>query len=108
MTPNEIKILNIIVEGKDRVSKRKAAGLLGVSTDYAGYIMECLANGGYLAMVNRGIYALLPKGVDALLSRLYFVESKLETDIARLSIEKERIKKEIERISAHKENLVHA
>ena len=107
MTPNEIKILNI-VEERNKVSKRRVAGLLGISTDYAGYILERLANGGYLAMVDGGIYALLPKGVDALLSRLYFAESKLETDIARLCIEGERIKKEINRLSVRKKNSIHA
>jgi len=81
MTPNEIKILKI-AEGEDKVSKREVAALLGISTDYAGYILERLANGGYLAMVDRGTYGLLPRGVDALLSQLYFAESKLERDCA--------------------------
>ncbi|MCK4325405.1 hypothetical protein KAW55_01465 [bacterium] len=107
MTPNEIKILDIVKE-RDKVSKRKVAGLLGISTDYAGYILERLANGGYLAMVDRGIYSLLPKGVDVLLSQLYFAESKLEADIARCSIERKGIKKEIEKLSARKKNLVSA
>jgi len=107
MTPNEIKVLNI-VEEKDKVSNRKVAGLLGISTDYAGYILECLANGGYLAMIDRSIYVLLPKGVDALLSQLYFAEGKLEAGIARLSMEKERLKKEINRLSARKKSLVPA
>ena len=107
MTPNEIKILKI-AEGEDNVSKREVAGILGISTDYAGYILERLANGDYLATVDRGIYALLPKGVDALLGQLYFAESKLETDIARRSIERERIKKEIERLSARKKDVVHS
>ena len=105
MTPNEIKVLNI-AEKKDKVSKRKVAGLLGISTDYAGYILERLTNGDYLAMVDKGMYALLPKGADALLSQLYFAESKLEADIARVSTEKERIKKEIKRLSTHKKNLI--
>ncbi|MBU4482705.1 MAG: hypothetical protein KKG62_01220 [Actinobacteria bacterium] len=105
MTPNEIKVLNM-AEKKDKVSKRKVAGLLGISTDYAGYILERLTGGGYLAMIDKGMYALLPKGVDALLSQLYFAESKLEADIARVSIEKERVRKEIKRLSAHKRNLI--
>ncbi len=107
MTPNEIKVLNI-AEEKDKVSKRRVAGLLGISTDYAGYILERLANEDYLAMVERGIFALLPKGVDALLSQLYFAESKLKSDIDRLSMEIESTKKEIERLSTHKKNLVSA
>ena len=104
MTPNEIKVLNI-VEERDKVSKRKVAGMLGISPDYAGYILERLANGDYLGMANRGIYTLLPKGTDALVSQLYFVENKLESDIARLSMEKKRVKEEIERLSASKKNL---
>jgi len=105
MTPNEIKILKI-AEAEDKVSKREVAGLVGISTDYAGYVLERLADGGYLEMVDRGIYAILPKGVDALLGRLYFAESKLETDKARVSMERERIKKEIERLSVRKKELV--
>ena len=105
MTPNEIKILKI-AEGEDKVSKREVAGLLGISTDYAGYVLERLANEGYLAMVDRGIYGLLPKGVDTLLGQLYFAESKLEADITRCSMERERIKKEVERLSARKKDLV--
>lgn len=105
MTPNEIKILKI-VEAEDKVSKREVAGILGISTDYAGYILERLATGDYLAVVDRGIYGLLPKGVDALLSQLYFAESKLEADIAQHSVERERIKKEIERLSVCKKDLV--
>lgn len=107
MTPNEIKVLNIIEE-RDKISKRKVAGFLGISTDYAGYILERLANGGYLAMVDRGIFTLLPKGVDTLLSQLYFAESKLEMDIARLSMGRTEIKREVERLSARKKNLVSA
>lgn len=108
MTANEIKVLNIFEE-RDKVSKRKVAGLLGISTDYAGYILEYLAREGYLAVVdNRGIYTLLPKGVDALLGELYFVEGKLEGGIARLAMQKQRIKKGIERLSAHKKNLAPA
>lgn len=105
MTPNEIKILKI-VEAEDKVSKREVAALLGISTDYAGYILRRLANGSYLVMVDRGIYGLLPKGVDALLSQFYFAESKLKQDIARCSMERERIKKEVERLSARKKNVV--
>jgi len=105
MTPNEIKIIKI-VEGNDKVSKRKVAELLGFSTDYAGYILEQLANEGYLATAGKGIYVLSPKGVDVLLSQLYFAESKLEADIARCSVERERIRKEIERLSVHKKDLV--
>ena len=107
MTPNEIKILNTAVE-RNKVSKRKVAELLGFSTDYAGYMLERLANEGYLATVDRGIYALLSKGVDALLSQLYFAESKLDAGIARLSMEKVRIKKEIQWLSARNKNLVTA
>jgi len=105
MTPNEIKIFKI-VEAEDKVSKREVAALLGISTDYAGYVLERLANGGYLAMVGRGIYGLSPKGVDVLLSQLYFAENKLEMDIARCSMERERIKKEVKRLSARKKNAV--
>lgn len=105
MTANEIKILKI-VEAEDKVSKREVAALLGISTDYAGYILECLANGDYIAMVDRGIYTLLPKGVDVLLSQLYFAESKLEADITRCSTAREKIKKEVKRLSARKANLV--
>jgi len=104
MTPNEIEILNI-AEERNKVSKRKVAEVLGFSTDYAGYMMGRLANAGYLATVDRGIYALLSKGASALLSHLYFAESNLQAGIARLTMERERIKKEIQRLSARKKNL---
>lgn len=107
MTPNEIRILNI-VEESDRVSKRKVAEVLGFSTDYAGYMLERLANEGYLRTIDRGIYALLFKGVDALLSQLYFAESNSEAGIERLSMERARIRKEIQRLSARNKNLVTA
>ncbi|MFZ6016272.1 MAG: hypothetical protein ACOYU0_01400 [Nitrospirota bacterium] len=99
MTPNEVKVLNV-VEEMGKISKRRVAGLLGISTEYAGYLLERLGNGGYLAVVDRGVYTLLAKGIEALLGQLYFAKSKLEANIARLSMEKERIGKEIERLSA--------
>ncbi|MEW6674753.1 MAG: hypothetical protein AB1348_01825 [Nitrospirota bacterium] len=99
MTPNEVKVLNV-VEEMGKISKRRVASLLGISTEYAGYLLERLANGGYLAVVDRGVYTLLAKGIEALLGQLYFAKSKLEANIARLSMEKEGIGKEIERLSA--------
>ena len=101
MTPNEVKILNI-VEERGTVTKRKMAGILGFSTDYAGYLLECLGKDGYIEKESKDVYALLPKGVDALIKRLHFEEKKCEVDIATLSMRKERAKKEIKRLATRR------
>lgn len=105
MTPNEIKVLRI-VEGSDKVTKRKIAALLELSTDYASYLLERMAQGDYIGKVSRGRYSILPKGIDALLSQLYLLDSKLKADLERLQIERERVGKEIDRLINHKNNMV--
>jgi len=105
MTPNEIKILRI-AEENDTVTKRKTAGLLGLSTDYAGYILERIAQGGYMGKVSGERYGILPKGIDALLSQLYLLDNKLKAELARFSMESGRVKQEIERLIEHKNNMV--
>ncbi|MEW6685008.1 MAG: hypothetical protein AB1393_02220 [Candidatus Edwardsbacteria bacterium] len=111
MSPNEIKILKI-VEGRDKsrdkISSRKMAHLMGISTEYASYLMECLAKNGYLAQPTRGFYSLSPKGADALLSQLYHLESRIRSDISRLPLEAGRLRKEIKRLTLRKEQLLAA
>jgi len=104
VSPNEIKLLGI-VEAQGRVSPRKAGALMGVSTAYAAYLLEYLRQGEYLGTEMRGIYILLPKGVDALISQLVEIESRVQSEIERLTREGERLAKEIKRLTSHKESL---
>jgi len=105
MTSNEIKILKI-VEENDIVIKRKVTAILGLSTDYAGYILERMTQGDYIGKVSKGRYSILPRGIDALLSQLYLLDSKLKANLERLQMESERIVQEIDKLIEHKNNLV--
>lgn len=104
MSPNEIKILGA-VEEQGRVSKQKAAEVIGVSSDYSGCLLERLNHGGYLRMEARGIYRLTPKGADALISQLVYAESHIRSEMERLSIDRERLAKQIQRLTASREAL---
>jgi len=105
MTPNEIKVLKI-AEQNHEVIKRKISALLGFSTDYASYVLERMAHEGYIGKVSREKYSIQPKGIDALLSQLYLLDSKLKVELEKLQMDSERVEQEINRLIEHKNNMV--
>ena len=104
MTPNEVNSLRII-EKNGGATKRKLAPLVGVTTEYAGYLLECLDNAGYIEKENKGIYSIAPKGIDALVVQLLQIESKLRARVEWCLKESERMGQEINRLIDHKTNL---
>jgi len=80
MTPNEVNSLRMI-EKNGGITKRKLAPLVGVTTEYAAYLMECLESGGYIEKEDKGMYSIAPKGIDALIVQLLQIESKLKARI---------------------------
>jgi predicted transcriptional regulator len=105
MTPNEVNSLRKI-EKNGGITKRKLAPLVGVTTEYAGYLLECLDNSGYLEKEDRGMYLIAPKGIDALIVQLLQIESKLKARMEWCLKESERIELEIDRLIDHKTNLI--
>ena len=105
MTPNEVNSLRMI-EKNGGISKSKLSELVGVTTEYSAYLLECLEKGGYVEKVDRGIFSVAPKGIDALVVHILQIESKLKARMEFCSKEFERMEQEIDRLIEHKENLV--
>lgn len=105
MTPNEVNSLRIIEENGG-VTKRQLAPLVGITTEYAAYLLECLEGEGYIDKENKGMYSIAPRGIDALIVQLLQIESKLKARIEWCIKESERMEQEINRLIDHKANLV--
>lgn len=99
MTENEFSVLRV-VEEFIRVTKRKAAAEMGITDEYAHYMLDHLAGGGYVAKAGRETYSLLPKGVDALVERLILTSGRLEVLVGRHSHDIARVQEEIERLKS--------
>lgn len=107
MSPNELNSLRKIERNGD-VSKTKLSKLVGVTTDYSSYLLECLERGGYIEKVDKGIFAVAPKGIDALIVQRLQIESKLKARMEWCSREFERMEMEIDRLVEHRNELVKA
>ena len=105
MTPNEVNSLRMI-QKNGGVTKRQLAPLVGVTTEYAAYLLECLESEGYIEKENKGIYSIAPKGIDALIVQFLQIESKLKARMEWCLKESERIEQEIDRLIDHKANLI--
>ena len=105
MTPNEVNSLRMI-EKNGGVTKRLLAPLVGITTEYAAYLLECLEKGSYVERENKGIYSIASKGIDALIVQLIQIENKLKARMEWCSKEFERMEKEIDKLIEHKEKLV--
>jgi len=107
MTSNEVNSLRFI-ERNGGITKRKLAPLVGVTTEYAGYLLECLDNGGYIEKENKGLYLIASKGIDALIVQFLQIESKLKARMEWCLKESERIEREVDRLIDRKTDLVAA
>ena len=107
MTPNELNSLRKI-EKNGGITKSKLADLVRVTTEYAAYLLECLERGGYIEKVDKGIFSVAPKGIDALVVHLLQIESKLEARMEWCTVEFERMEHEMDRLIEHRKNLVAA
>ena len=105
MTPNEVNSLRMI-EKNGLITKRQLAPLVGITTEYAAYLLECLEGEGYIEKENKGMYSIAPKGIDSLIVQLLQIENKLKARIEWCSKESERIIQEIDKLIDHKANLI--
>lgn len=105
MTPNEINSLRMIVKNGG-LSNRKLSSLIGVTTEYAAYLLECLEKGGYVERENKGIYLIASKGIDALVVQILQIENKLKARMEWCSREFERMEQEIDRLIEHRKTLI--
>ncbi|MFQ5841331.1 MAG: hypothetical protein ACE5I8_02740 [Thermodesulfobacteriota bacterium] len=79
-TPNQVKTLRIVME-LEEVNKEILARRMGVTSDYAGYLLRCLWRDGYLENGRAGIYRLTPKGGEALFGVLFQLRERLTAKI---------------------------
>lgn len=105
MTPNEVNSLRMI-EKNGGVTKRLLAPLVGITTEYAAYLLECLESGGYIEKENKGMYSIASKGIDALVVQILQIENKLKARMEWCSREFERMEQEIDRLIEHRKTLI--
>lgn len=105
MTPNELNSLRMI-EKNGGISKSKLSELVGVTSEYSAYLLECLERGGYIEKVDKGIFAVAPKGIDVLVVHILQIESKLKARMEFCSKEFERMEQEIDRLIEHRKTLI--
>ncbi|MDA2930073.1 hypothetical protein MYX84_09030 [Acidobacteria bacterium AH-259-O06] len=98
MTENEFKVLRV-VEEFIRVTKRKVAAEMSITDEYGHYLLDRLANGGYIAKVGRETYILLPKGVEAIVEKFTLTKHRLEVLVDRHSKDIARVEEEITRLN---------
>ncbi|MDA2935451.1 hypothetical protein MYX82_14100, partial [Acidobacteria bacterium AH-259-D05] len=84
MTGNEFKVLRV-VEEFTTVTKRKVAAEMSITDEYAHYLLERLAVGGYVVKEGRETYSLLPKGVEAIVEKFTLTRDRLEVLVDRHS-----------------------
>lgn len=92
-SPNEIRILRIVKE-LGNPTKKAVALVMEISEDYAGYLLQVLANRGFLERV-KGSFYISEKGRDELLATLYHIQGRLRAKIYRAARQDKRIEKKI-------------
>lgn len=104
MTANEFKALRV-AEEFTKVTKRKVAAEMGITDEYAHYMLDRLAMGGYLVKVGRETYILLPTGLEEIVERFTLTKDRLEYwaehDVQNIA----RVEKEIMRLERRNEQL---
>ena len=98
MSPNEIAILRIVAE-LGKVSKWVISRRMGVSSDYAGYLCDCLVKKACLEKV-AGRYQLTPEGAEALLEVYLHIKNQLNTRIKRSHYLSDRVSKEMDKLAS--------
>ena len=99
-SPNEIKILRIVRElGKP--TKKAVAEAMEISEDYAGYLLQVLANRGFLEKV-KGSFYVSEKGTDELLATLYHIQGRLQAKIYRAVRQEKRIEQRVGELKGSK------
>lgn len=95
-SPNEIRILRVVRE-LGNPTKKAVAEAMELSEDYAGYLLQVLANHGFLEKV-KGSFHITAKGIDELLATLYHIQGILQAKIYRAARQGKRIEKRIEEL----------
>ncbi|MDA2926053.1 hypothetical protein MYX78_02275 [Acidobacteria bacterium AH-259-G07] len=72
---------------------------MSITDEYAHYMLDRLAAGGYVVKVGRETYILLPKGVEAILEKFTLTKDRLEVLVERHSKDIARVKKEMARLN---------
>lgn len=92
-SPNEIKVLRIVRE-LENPTKKAVAEIMEISEGYAGYLLQVLAEHGFLEKVSGSFY-ITEKGIDELLATLYHIHGRLQAKIYRAARQEKRIEKRI-------------
>lgn len=102
-SPNEIKVLRVVRE-LEGPTKRAVAEEMEISEDYARYLLQVLAERGFLEKVSSSYY-ITEKGIDELLATLYHIEGILQAKIYRAARQQKRIEERINQVKGSKAKL---
>lgn len=72
-TPNELRILRTAME-RGAVTKRQVSRKMGITTEYAGYLLESLSKRDLLSAASPGKFELTSRGADAILFHLHHLK----------------------------------
>lgn len=72
-TPNELRILRTAME-RGAVTKRQVSRKMGISSEYAGYLLKSLSKRDLLSAASPGKFELTSKGADAMLFHLHHLK----------------------------------
>ena len=99
-SPNEIRILRIVRE-LENPTKKAVAQAMEISEDYAGYLLDVLAQRDFLEKAS-GRFSITEKGTDELLATLYHIQGRLRAKIYRAVRQDKRIDNKIEKLKGSK------
>jgi len=102
-SPNEIKTLRI-VRRLGGPTKRAVAEEMEISEDYARYLLQGLAERGFLEKVS-GSYYITEKGIEELLATLYHIQGILQAKIYRATRQQKRVEGRINQLKGSKAEL---